>query len=449
MPKPYAFQSARDGLPMFTEPGHGSPPQTVTSRLRKWLHRLWSKLNVPYISKIKSQWQSPKKEPAPEVVPIQRGLPTITIASPENIYNGTMIDQGPRYRQPTIPFVHPHDHDQHRHPGQNGEYIPTISHNRYSRDTLNDSFIPPSPTSIAFRRQGMHLGIRIPEASEFNVSLPSTNVATPSINPETASSIIHPTMLNERERTLNILESRSMPSTYRSPSPASIRRHRRSYQLATDPTIDPQQYSNFLRYLEHEISMDVSLRVRIWKSLIGDSERREGLITQPDYHHGASSQSQPPRLLSPGPSSPNSHQAEEHVSGRWIWTPNDRRARFDEDGRTSLLEQSFRIRQSCRNGNQEGADSVPQSNSPEICSLRRSNATVRHSYVGSSEVREAPADNRRRLSASSLAHSFTQYIKPEVSTTANREPRTPESPESPDLDETASRADAVPESENE
>ncbi|KAI2605644.1 hypothetical protein GGR54DRAFT_444099 [Hypoxylon sp. NC1633] len=84
--------------------------------------------------------------------------------------------------------------------------------------------------------------------------------------------------LDERKKALRILESGDIPIASLYNSPATVR-HRRSYQLATDPRIDPQQYSDFKQFLEQEIATDIALRTQIWKSLTQDLGQRAGMAT--------------------------------------------------------------------------------------------------------------------------------------------------------------------------
>ncbi|KAI4863772.1 hypothetical protein F4820DRAFT_425769 [Hypoxylon rubiginosum] len=458
MSRPFAFELPRDAPLVLDEAERELSPLTGTFSLRRLLSRLWSKLNIPFISKLKSRWRSSKRKDTTEAMATQQGIAATSITIPlETIYhNGaTSSDQASSRGQLTDSTVG-YNHDHRHYPGQNGEYFPTIPyHQNSSKTELNDSgdnsdlAADSSSNSIAFKRRGLRLDIKIPESDMSNGG-PSTNAASSTTVPDTSSSIEPSNAVDEREKTLRMLESGSRSSTHRSASPATLRRHRRSYQLATDPRIDPQQYSDFLDFLEHEVSMDVSLRVRIWKSLIKDSENREGSVTQLESQETGSrsellSQYYCPLLpKSSGSGSDLPGPSVKRRAGSWIWQPNNRKVRFQDDDQLSPLERKLRNRQSCPTGHHSIDHTLhtdPQGNG----ALRRSNAMKRHSSSDASMPREtsASADKRRRVSASSLAHSFTQYIKPEVPATINREPRTP-GPS--DRHETTSQTSAVPES---
>ncbi|KAI0380010.1 hypothetical protein F5Y04DRAFT_282138 [Hypomontagnella monticulosa] len=86
----------------------------------------------------------------------------------------------------------------------------------------------------------------------------------------------------ERARTLRILESKDRQTVERSCSPGTARRRRRSYQLATDPRIDPEQYVEFRQFLEQEIATDLAVRLKMWKSLTRDLENRSGFDIRSD-----------------------------------------------------------------------------------------------------------------------------------------------------------------------
>ncbi|KAI1383729.1 uncharacterized protein F4822DRAFT_48944 [Hypoxylon trugodes] len=113
-------------------------------------------------------------------------------------------------------------------------------------------------------------------------SLPVAETAHPPVVPiENQDPREDPDQTSEREKTLRILESRDKPSGSRSCSPDTMRRHRRSYQLATDPRIDLQQYIEFQHFLEREIATDLALRLDVWRSLTQELGNRAGLVIHP------------------------------------------------------------------------------------------------------------------------------------------------------------------------
>ncbi|XXG95160.1 hypothetical protein Hte_001420 [Hypoxylon texense] len=364
-------------------------------------------------------------------------------------------DQASGYGQLTDSTVG-YNHDRRYLPRRNGEYLPTAPYRRNSStEVLNgsDGHSDPTasflPNAFAFKRRALRLDTGIPESALSN-GQPSANEASSISVPDTSSSVEAPNAMNEREKTLRTLESRGRPSTHRSTSPASLRRHRRSYQLATDPRIDPQQYSDFLDFLEHDVAMDVALRVRIWKSLIKDSENREGSATQVESPKDTGSRgellSQYYCPLSPATSSPSSDRPGPSDKVRRTWQPNNRKVQFQEDSQLPLRERKLRDRQSCPVDHRSMDFTLPTDPPAGNGALRRSNAIKRHSYADGSLPRETSADKRRRVSAAGLAHSFTQYIKPELPATISRKPC---APVSSDRYETTSQAPNIPEARKE
>ncbi|KAI1775798.1 hypothetical protein F4818DRAFT_441076 [Hypoxylon cercidicola] len=373
------------------------------------------------------------------------------MATQQNFAATSITSLKPTYHNGTTNENQPSVRGQPRNSIQYGENSAVaLRHKSWRIEELDNSRdhsdpVADSSNSTDYKRRGVRLDISIPELPLFSEA-DAKNAASSTIIPETPSSVEQTNLVDEREMTLRMLESGPRPSTHRSSSPATIRRHRRSYQLATDPRIDPQQYSDFLDFLQHEVSMDISLRVRIWKSLIEDSENKEGSAIQLESRHDTSSHghpstqySSPLSPISPGPSNHRPDPGGKRRVSSWIWKQNDRKVRF-EDGQLPLLERKLRKRQSCP----DGYDSIDSALHMDRFGEGSSRRSKRHSHCDSFVPRETFAEKRRRLSASSLAHSFTQYIKPEVPSTTNREPR--DTLGSPDLYEMASQMTAIPES---
>ncbi|KAI1206098.1 uncharacterized protein F4807DRAFT_440808 [Annulohypoxylon truncatum] len=266
-----------------------------------------------------------------------------------------------------------------------------------------------------------------------------------------------PDETDERERTLRILESRDNPVIHRSCSPATIRRRRRSYQLATDPHIEPQQYSDFLRYLEQEITTDIALRLQIWKSLTGDSTNRAASLIDPDpkgkqvpisedaCYTGSRVQrpfpnghNKPHRLSGPSHRRPKSCTSIDHSKATgWqdrkskgrSWNRHDKprshkldsilgdeNESFRAHDHSSALE-SIKIHGRRRSAINPGFEHLRCIDPSEKTSLQLSNLRKRQG----NPLKKHP--DRKRESTSSITHVIAQYIKPEMPRTIYREPQ--------------------------
>ncbi|KAI1098063.1 hypothetical protein F4804DRAFT_138794 [Jackrogersella minutella] len=260
------------------------------------------------------------------------------------------------------------------------------------------------------------------------------------------------THIDERERTLRILESRDRPVVARrSCSPATIQRRRQSYQLATDPRIDPQQYSDFRSFLEKEFATNLALRLQVLESLTKDLGNRVGLVIGPESaerapvtedaystnEHARTNQSsyrQSHELGSHGIKRPESCPDIDYISRRrngnlkrrsWIEheEPENQKlnsrlsgyyARFRDDH--TSIRGSNKINRRWSSAIHPGFDHSSDTDPNEKVAAERSHAWKRQSWSHQGAPRRSSLE-RRRKSISSFTQVVAQYIKPEMPTT--------------------------------
>ncbi|KAI1451767.1 hypothetical protein F4805DRAFT_463456 [Annulohypoxylon moriforme] len=233
-----------------------------------------------------------------------------------------------------------------------------------------------------------------------------------------------PNEKDERERTLRILESKDSPVTHRSSSPATIRRHRRSYQLATDPHIEPQQYSNFLKYLEQEITTDIALRLQIWKSLTGDSGNRAASLMDLDTTGNLLIPEDTcytdRRVQRPGI---NGYDKPRKISGSMYRRP--RSCNSVLGGKKESLQVCDHSSTPENNKTRGQRKSIVSARLGHIdlsekAALQRSNPQKRQSWPQQGITQKKDPD-RKRESTSSFAQVISQYIRPEMPRTIYKE----------------------------
>lgn len=263
---------------------HGDAPAPSSSKppprgLRRFFHRLRAKF--------KGDDTPPPKENGSRAAPVQQTATETTASG----HRPTTCQCGAKNKRASDPDgkLKPHRHSH-------SSRYPSVSlYQMQLRAELNkmanvsvpdntDSTSGPSSNQILDGRRWSCLETNLPRARPLGQVFPSSfNRTSLAKAMESSVSIDEPELLDEREKALRILESRDSPVNHRACSPDTVRRRRQSYRLATDPRIDPQQYSDFRHFLEQEIATDLALRQQIWKSLTQDLGNRTSLLGQPDY----------------------------------------------------------------------------------------------------------------------------------------------------------------------
>lgn len=331
---------------------------------------------------------------------------------------------------------------------------------------LGDKNAPDSGKSAASKYQHNHNHSHNHKLGRKNsLSCPPSQFPSPHSSCERIEE--EPNETDERERTLRILESGDKSVVRRSCSPATVRRRRRSYQLAADPHIEPQQYSDFLRYLEREITTDAALRLQIWKSLTGDSGNRVMSLLDLDQtvklpisedvyctttrrarRLVPSSHGKPHKLGGASCTLPttctnsisigfstglqdrklkgrnwNSRQAGSQRLNSILEEEKESSRAHDYPSRTLPIGSSDILVNGPRKSAINPGPQHPQCTDPSgKAALQQSNVRQRQSWPQESIPTDKCAD-KKRDSTSGLTHVIAQYIRPEMPRTVNRRPR--------------------------
>ncbi|KAI0880522.1 uncharacterized protein GGS22DRAFT_197455 [Annulohypoxylon maeteangense] len=458
MSDPCTAVSENEGLPSSDRTKGAVSLRKSPDSIREFFYRLRSRLRPQYFSTDRTHESSSRSNGSTRPMPQKSPSKKATASQQPDI-----VDKN--YSDPD---------DKPRHPGQDRKSSLSYSLSHFPS--------PPSAYHTVTRANGLDDTETLPGVNKRTHSIPRSSVKsspderrlyrletnysqtnlsdeshpTPTIAISRDAALKYsaideePEETDERERTLRILESKDKSVARRSCSPATIRRHRRSYQLATDPHIEPQQYSDFLRYLEQEITTDITLRLQIWKSLTGDSGNRAASLVDPDhivkfpvsedaYYTSRSVQG-------PGPNSydktqkpsnpihrrPKSCTSIDHSTG-WqdkrskgrSWNrhdqpgshkpnsiPGDDKESFRVNGHPSTVEcnKAQGRRRSAINSGLEHSRCVDPG---EKVALQRSNVRKRQTWSQQGMPQKKYPD-RKRESTSSFTHVIAQYIKPEM-----------------------------------
>ncbi|KAI2464264.1 hypothetical protein F4781DRAFT_413540 [Annulohypoxylon bovei var. microspora] len=465
MPNPHTTVSQRDDLPTSDRTKCVLSLRKSLGGIRAFLHQLRPRLKPRSFSSIKPQKASPKENALAKPTTASRKLGLADKSAP-----------GSKHSTASTPLC---NHDKPHHSDLEGKDLlpyfpspPPIYHRDTRIESSDDTETPavvngtthstsrPSLKLLPDKRRFCRLETNYSRASLYNEPCPTSTIAISRDIPREHSTIAEePDDIGEREKTLRILESKDKPMKLRSSSPATIRRRRRSYQLATDPHIEPQQYSEFLKFLEKEITTDIALRLQIWKSLTGDSGNRVGSLADPDptarlpvpenaynpsrhiQRSSLSGYDKSHKVGGPSHRRPKSYTNIDHSTGRqdrkWkgrSWNQHDQpetqklnsilvdeKERYQVYDHSSILE-SNKTQRRCTSTINSSFEHSPYIDPGEKAALRQSSLWKRQTWSQQGiSLRKYP--DRTRGSASSFTHFVAQYIKPEMPRTIYRESR--------------------------
>ncbi|KAI1373325.1 hypothetical protein F4677DRAFT_430091 [Hypoxylon crocopeplum] len=425
-------------------------PRESSSRVPRFFHRLRSKMSRRRLLKWMPQKPSSNGEDSTRSTMQQGSARAVNLLQKPTCREGITNENNASSSKWLTESITQQIQDNRDHPEGTGRSATCLFHPNSRADKLNstgdilETNICSSQNAKPNRQRRSWLETNLSRSRLLSEVFPaSLSKKSPTASPESPTLVKKPKLIEEREKTLRILESRDKPVGSQPYSPATIR-HMRSYQLATDPRIDPQQYSDFQQFLEHEIATDLTLRLQLWKSLTRDLGNRAGLVIDPDLDlpvDGSTSgngrrksrnsyvKSQSSRRVRWEDCATTDH-AVERQNSNWIgqnWVHDENRENRRLYSFPSGYDRGVPVEQSTQEGNGRVRGTGPATYSelsehstyvtPDEKALQQpSKASKRQSWSDQC-LRRRISSERRRASTSSFTNLVAQYIRPEMPAT--------------------------------